>query len=190
MDELAHAAGRDPLEVRRELLPADSRERRALDLAVEKSGYGRVKLPAGHAHGLAVHASFGSIVAQVAEVSVKDGEMRVHRVTAAVDCGTVVNPLTVEAQIQSAVNYALSALLYGEITLKQGRVQQRNFHHYEVVRINEAPVVDVHVIAAGDPMGGVGEPGTPPAFAAVLNALFAATGKRIRTLPLSRTNLA
>ena len=190
LDELAHAAGRDPLDVRRELLPAESRERRVLDLAVDKSGYGRTKLPAGRAHGLAVHASFGSIVAQVAEVSVKDGELRVHRVTAAVDCGTAVNPLTIEAQMQSAVNYALSALLYGEITLKQGRVQQQNFHQYQVVRMNEAPVVDVHVIATGDPMGGIGEPGVPPTSPAVLNALFVATGNRVRTLPLSRASLA
>jgi isoquinoline 1-oxidoreductase beta subunit len=186
LDELAHAAGRDPLEVRRELLPADSRERRALDVAVEKSGYGKTSLPAGHAHGMAVHASFGSVVAMVAEASVEKGRPRVHRVTAAVDCGVVVNPLTVEAQIQSAVVYALSAILYGEITLQKGRVQQDNFHQYEIVRIDEAPVVDVHLIAKGDPIGGVGEPGVPPTFGAVLNALHAATGKRARTLPLSK----
>lgn len=189
IDELAHAAGRDPLELRRELLPADSRERRVLDLAVEKSGYGKTKLPAGHGHGLAVHASFGSFVAQVAEVSVEDGAVRVHRVTAAVDCGTAVNPLTIQAQLQGSVVYALSALLYGEITLAKGRVQQQNFHQYPVVRLNEAPVVDVHVIAKGDPMGGIGETGVPPTFAAVLNGLFAATGKRVRSLPLSNVKL-
>jgi len=190
IDELAHAAGRDPLEVRRELLPAESRERRVLDLAVERSGYGRVKLPEGHAHGLAVHQSFGSYVAHVAEVSVENGKVRVHRVTAAVDCGTVVNPLTVEAQIQGAAIYGLSALLYGEITLKEGRVQQRNFDGYPVVRIYEAPVVDVHIVAAGDKMGGIGETGTPPIFASVVNGIFAATGRRVRTLPLSRSGLA
>ena len=186
IDELAHAAGRDPLEVRRELLPAESRERRVLDLAVERSGYG----PEGHAHGLAVHQSFGSYVAHVAEVSVENGKVRVHRVTAAVDCGTVVNPLTVEAQIQGAAIYGLSALLYGEITLKEGRVQQRNFDGYPVVRIYEAPVVDVHIVAAGDKMGGIGETGTPPIFASVVNGIFAATGRRVRTLPLSRSGLA
>jgi isoquinoline 1-oxidoreductase beta subunit len=189
MDELAHAAGRDPLELRRELLPADSRERRVLELAVEKSGYGKIKLEAGHAHGLAVHESFGSYVAQVAEVSVENGQLRVHRITAAVDCGTAVNPLTIEAQIQGGIIYGLSALLYGEITMTNGRVEQQNFHHYRVVRMNEAPRVDVHIIATGDKMGGIGETGVPPTFAAVLNALFAATGKRVRTLPLSRANL-
>jgi isoquinoline 1-oxidoreductase beta subunit len=190
IDELAHAAGRDPLELRRELLPPGSRERRILELAVEKSGYGRVKLPQGHAHGLAVHQSFGSYVAHVAEVSVTDGKVRVHRVTAAVDCGTVVNPLTVQAQIQGAAVFGLSALLYGEITLKDGRVQQGNFDAYRVVRMYEAPVVDVHILALGDKMGGMGETGTPPIFAAVANAVFAATGRRVRTLPLSKSGLA
>jgi len=190
IDELAHAAGRDPLDLRRELLPADSRERRVLDLAVERSGYGRVKLPEGHAHGLAVHQSFGSYVAHVAEVSVDHGKVRVHRVTAAVDCGTVVNPLTVRAQIQGAAVFGLSALLYGQITLKDGRVQQGNFDAYPVVRIYEAPVVDVHIVAAGDKMGGIGETGTPPIFASVANAIFAATGRRVRTLPLSKAGLA
>jgi isoquinoline 1-oxidoreductase beta subunit len=190
IDELAHESSRDPLELRRELLPAESRERRVLDLAIEKSGYGRTKLPAGHAHGMAVHESFGSFVAQVAEVSVQDGWPRIHRVTAAVDCGTAVNPLTIEAQIQGSVIFALSALLYGEITMKDGRVQQQNFHQYRMVRIDEAPKVEVHVIARGDKMGGIGETGVPPTFAAVLNAIFAATGKRIRSLPISRANLA
>jgi len=190
IDELAHAAGRDPLDLRRELLPADSRERRVLDLAVERSGYGRVKLPQGHAHGLAVHQSFGSYVAHVSEVSVEGGKVRVHRVTAAVDCGTVVNPLTVRAQIQGAAVFGMSALLYGQITLKDGRVEQRNFDDYPVVRIYGAPVVDVHIVATGDKMGGIGETGTPPIFASVVNGIFAATGRRIRALPLSKADLA
>lgn len=190
LDELAHAAGRSPLDVRRELLPPESRERRALELAVEKSGYGKTSLPKGHAHGLAVHQSFGTFVAQVAEVSVVDGAVRVHRITAVVDCGTAVNPLTIEAQVQGSVVYALSALLYGEITLEKGRVQQQNFHQYQVMRIHETPVVDVHVIATGDKMGGIGEPGVPPTFPAVLNAIFAATGKRVRSLPLSQVSLS
>jgi len=114
----------------------------------------------------------------------------VHRVTAAVDCGTVVNPLTVRAQIQGAAIFGMSALLYGEITLKDGRVQQGNFDGYRVVRVYEAPIVDVHIIAAGDKMGGIGETGTPPIFAAVVNAIFAATGRRVRALPLSRAGLA
>jgi isoquinoline 1-oxidoreductase beta subunit len=185
IDELAHAAGRSPLDLRRELLPPDSRQRRVLDIAIEKSGYGKTKLPAGRAHGIAVHESFGSFVAQVAEVSLEDGWPRVHRITAAVDCGTAVNPLTIEAQVQGSVIYALSAILYGEITLKDGRVQEQNFHQYQVVRMNETPVVDVHIIATGDKMGGIGETGVPPTFAAVLNGLFTLTGKRIRSLPLS-----
>jgi isoquinoline 1-oxidoreductase beta subunit len=188
IDELAHAAGRSPLDLRRELLPPESRQRRVLDLAIEKSGYGKAKLPAGRAHGIAVHESFGSFVAQVAEVSLEDGWPRVHRITAAVDCGTAVNPLTIEAQVQGSVIYALSAILYGEITLKDGRVQQKNFHEYQVARMNETPVVDVHIIATGDKMGGIGETGVPPTFAAVLNGLFAATGKRIRSLPLSHVD--
>jgi isoquinoline 1-oxidoreductase beta subunit len=126
----------------------------------------------------------------VAEVSIVDGWPRVHRITAAVDCGTAVNPLTIEAQLQGAAMYGLSALLYGEITLKDGKVEQQNFHQYRVLRINEAPVVDVHIIAKGDKMGGIGEPGVPPLFPSVLNAIYAVTGQRIRTLPLSRTSFA
>jgi isoquinoline 1-oxidoreductase beta subunit len=188
IDELAHAAGRNPLDLRRELLPPDSRQRRVLDLAIEKSGYGKTKLPAGRAHGIAVHESFGSFVAQVAEVSLEEGFPRVHRITAAVDCGTAVNPLTIEAQVQGSVVFALGAILYSEITLKDGRVQQSNFHQYQVARMSDAPVVDVHILATGDKMGGIGETGVPPTFAAVLNALFAATGKRIRSLPLSHAD--
>ena len=110
-----------------------------------------------------------------------------HRITAAVDCGTVVNPLTVEAQIQGSVVYALSALYYGEISLKEGRVQQQNFHQYQVLRMHEVPKVDVHIIATGDKMGGIGEVGVPPTFGAVLNGLFTLTGKRIRTLPFTKS---
>ncbi|HEY0945834.1 MAG TPA: xanthine dehydrogenase family protein molybdopterin-binding subunit [Opitutaceae bacterium] len=190
IDELAHAGGRDPVDLRRELLPPDSRERRVLELAVEKSGYGRARLAAGHAYGVAVHQSFGSYVAQVAQVSLQDGWPRVHHITAAVDCGTVVNPLTIEAQIQGSIVYALSALFYGEITLKEGRVQQQNFHQYRVLRMNETPTVEVHIIATGDKMGGIGETGVPPTFAAVLNGLFGVTGKRFRTLPLSHAQFA
>lgn len=190
IDELAAAAKRDPLELRRELLPPESRERRVLEAAIERSGYGKRELPSGHKHGIAVHQSFGSYVAQVAEVSIEAGRVRVHHITAAVDCGTVVNPLTVEAQIQGGIVYALSALMYGEITMKEGRVQQTNFHQYPVLRIYETPVVDVHVIASGDKMGGIGEVAVPPTFAAVLNGVYQLTGNRIRTLPLSRSGLA
>ncbi len=184
VDELAHAAKQDPLAYRRALLPADSRERRVLDLAAAKAGWGK-PLAQGRARGLAVHASFESFVAQVAEVSVEDGRIRVHRVTYAIDCGPVVNPLTVEAQMQSGIVYGLSAALHGQLTLKRGRVEESNFHDYRVLRLDEMPVVDVHIVDSKDKMGGVGEPGTPPIAPAVANAVFALTGKRLRRLPLA-----
>jgi len=182
VDELAHAAKQDPLEYRRALLPKGARERRALDLAAEKFGWGK-PLPQGHAAGLAVHQSFDSYVAQVAEVSVEDGKVRVHRVVCAIDCGPVVNPLTVEAQMQSGIAYGLSAALHGELTLKNGRVEQNNFNDYVALRLPEMPKVEVHIVPSTDKMGGCGEPGTPPIAPAVGNALFALTGKRLRRLP-------
>jgi isoquinoline 1-oxidoreductase beta subunit len=182
VDELAHAAKQDPLEYRRALLPADSRERRALDLAAEKFGWGS-PLPQGHAAGIAVHASFGSYVAEIAEVSIQEGKPRVHRVVCAVDCGPAVNPLGIEAQMQSGIVYGLSAALHGELTLKNGRIEQSNFDDYPVLRLPEAPRMEVHIVPSMDKMGGCGEPGTPPIAPAVGNALFALTGKRLRSLP-------
>jgi isoquinoline 1-oxidoreductase beta subunit len=134
--------------------------------------------------GLAVHASFGSYVAQVAEVSVENGRIRVHRVVCAIDCGICVNPAGVAAQIESAIVYGLSAALYGEVTLKDGRVQQSNFDDYEVLRLDAMPKVEVHIVSSGEKSGGVGEPGVPPIAPAVANAVFAATGQRLRRLPL------
>ena len=183
VDELAAAAKQDPLEYRRALLPKDSRERRALDLAAEKFGWGK-PLPKGHAAGLAVHESFGSFVAQIAEVSIEDNKPRVHRVVCAIDCGPVVNPLTVEAQMQSGIVFGLSAALHGEITLKDGRTEQSNFHDYPALRLAEMPNIEVHIVPSTDKMGGCGEPGTPPIAPAVANAVFAATGRRLRQLPL------
>jgi isoquinoline 1-oxidoreductase beta subunit len=183
VDELAAAAKQDPLEYRRALLPGDSRERRALDLAAEKFGWGR-PLPKGHAAGLAVHQSFGSYVAQIAEVSIEDNKPRVHRVVCAIDCGPVVNPLTVEAQMQSGIVFGLSAALRGELTLKDGRIEQSNFHDYTPLRLAEMPKIEVYTVPSTDKMGGCGEPGTPPIAPAVANAVFAATGKRLRRLPL------
>ncbi|HEV7490907.1 MAG TPA: xanthine dehydrogenase family protein molybdopterin-binding subunit [Rhodanobacteraceae bacterium] len=184
IDELAVAAKQDPLEYRRALLPGDSRERRALDLAAEKFGWGK-ELPQGHAAGLAVHQSFGSYVAQIAEISVDSGKnIRVHRVVCAIDCGPVVNPMTVEAQMQSGIVFGLSAVLHGELTLKGGRVEQSNFHDYPALRLPEAPKMEVHIVPSTDKMGGCGEPGTPPIAPAVANAVFALTGKRLRQLPL------
>jgi len=143
-------------------------------------------LPKGHAAGLAVHQSFGSYVAQIAEVSVdaKNKAIKVHRVVCAIDCGPVVNPLTVEAQMQSGIAYGLSAALHGEITFKDGKVQQNNFNDYPVLRLNEMPKVEVHIVPSTDKMGGVGEPGVPPIAPAVANAVFAASGQRLRQLPL------
>ena len=184
VDELAHAAKVDPLEYHRKLLPADSRNLRALELAAKEFGWGK-PLAKGRAAGLAAHASFGSHVAQVAEVSVENGKIRVHRVVCAIDCGPVVNPLTIEAQMQSAIAFGLSAALHSEITFKDGKVEQNNFNDYVVLRIDEMPKVEVHIVPSTEKMGGVGEPGLPPIAPAVANAVFALTGKRLRKLPLT-----
>ena len=185
IDELAHAAGQDPFEYRRGLLSHEPRLRRVLELAAEKAGWG-TPLPQGRARGIAVAKSFDSHVAEVVEISLNDdGTPKVHRVVAAVDCGTVVNPGIVQRQVQSAVMYGLSAALYGEITLEGGRIQQQNFDGYPVVRMSEAPPVEVHVVASTEPPTGIGEPGTPPLAPALANAYFALTGKRVRKLPFA-----
>ncbi len=184
IDEIASASGRDPVQLRRELLAKSPRVLKVLDLAAAKSGWGSA-LPKGRARGIAVHESFGSVCAHVAEVSLEGNNVRVHKVTAAFDCGLVVNPLTVEAQLQSAIAFGLSAALHGKITFKDGKVEQSNFHDYPVLRMNEMPVVEVHLVPGGEKPTGVGEPGTPPIAPAVANALFALTGKRARVLPLS-----
>jgi isoquinoline 1-oxidoreductase beta subunit len=183
IDELAHAAGKDPLAYRLALLARAPRLAAALELAAEKAGW-RTPPPAGRARGLAVHESFGSVVAEVAEVSVENGRIRVHAVTAAVDCGTAVNPLGIEAQLQSSIAYGLTAALHGKLTMVGGKVVESNFHDYQPLRMFEMPRVDVHVIASGAPMGGIGEPATAPIAPAVANAVFALTGHRLRTLPL------
>ena len=177
------------MQLRRALLAGQPRVLRVLDLAAEKSGWGS-PLPAGRARGIAVHESFGSVCAQVAEVSLQDGEARVHKVTAAFDCGLVVNPLTVEAQLQGAIAFGLGAALHSAITIRDGRVQQSNFHDYRVLRLAEMPRVEVHLVPGGDKPTGVGEPGVPPIAPAVANALFALTGRRARALPLSTTKWA
>ena len=183
IDELAHAAGRDPLEFRLALLKDSPRHLRALQLAAAKAGWGTPP-PKGRARGLAVHESFGSIIAQVAEVAVEEREIRVHKVTCAVDCGLALNPLGLEAQVQGSVAYGLSAVLRSELTLKDGRVEQSNFHDYEVLRLHQMPEVAVHIIPSSAKMGGIGEPATAPISAAVANAVFALTGERLRSLPL------
>lgn len=184
LDELAHAGGKDPVELRRRLLADHPRHRRVLDIAAQKSGWG-TPLPNGHARGVAVHESFGSIVAEVADVSLQeDGTPRVHHVTCAVDCGQVVNPDIVRAQMESGIVYGLSAALWGAITIENGRAVQGNFDNYRVLRMREMPSIDVTVVAEGDPFGGVGEPGTPPIAPAVCNAMLALTGKPARRLPI------
>jgi isoquinoline 1-oxidoreductase beta subunit len=183
VDELAAAAGKDPLAYREALLARHPRHLKALQTAAAKAGWGTPP-PAGRARGLAVHESFGTIVAECAEVSVDDGRIRVHKVTVAVDCGLAVNPLGIEAQVQSAIVYGLSAALRGEITFAKGRVQQSNFHDYQPLRLGEMPVVAVHLIPSEARMGGIGEPATPPIAPAVANAVFALTQKRLRSLPL------
>ena len=183
VDEAAHAAGADPFEFRRAMLANHPRHLGVLELAAEKAGWGS-PLPAGHGRGIAVHESFGSFVAQVAEVSVEDGEIRVHRVVIAVDCGVAVNPRTIDAQLKGAMAYGLSATLHSSLSMKEGEVQESNFHDYRVLRIADMPVVETHIVPSTDPPGGVGEPGTPPIAPAVANAVFAATGRRLRDLPL------
>jgi len=189
IDELAVAAKADPFEFRRGLLSQQPRYKGVLELAADKAGWGK-PLPAGVHRGIAVAQSFGSYVAEVAEVSVgDDGTPKVHRVVAAVDCGRTVNPEIIRRQIEGAIVYGLSAALYGRITIKDGRVEQGNFNDYPVLRLNEMPKVEVHILPSTEAPGGIGEPGTPPIAPAVVNAIFAATGKRLRALPIDAAAL-
>lgn len=189
VDELAHAAGKDPLEVRRDLLGAKPRLRAVLDLAAERAGYGK-PLPKGRAHGLAAHFSFETYVAVVLEVSIEEKWPRIHRATVAVDCGRTINPDTVKAQLEGALGFALGTALYSEIALRDGRVVQSNFHDYKLLRQKEMPFVDVHIVPSTEPSTGVGEPGVPPVAPALTNALFALTKKRLRRLPLKPEDFA
>jgi len=183
IDELAHAAGKTPVDFRRELLSDNRRHLVVLDAALNRAG----QAPEGRAHGIALHRSFGSIVAQVAEVSVQDGQIRVHKVVCVIDCGIAVNPNIIAQQMESAIIFGLSAALYGEISIKGGRVVQTNFHDYPVLRIHEAPQIEVEIIKSAESPEGVGEPGVPPIAPAVANALFNLTGQRLRSLPLKLT---
>ena len=195
MDEMAAAVKRDPVAFRASLLTSHPRALRVLQLAAEKSGWGTPLAPGSdgrpRARGVALHASFGTTVAEVAEVSLAaDGRIRVHRIVAAVDCGFAVNPHIVTQQMESAIVYGLTAALYGEITILGGSVVQRNFQQYRMLRIDECPVIETHIVPSAESPTGVGEPGLPPVAPAVANALFALTGQRLRTLPLRPTIIA
>jgi len=183
IDELARAAKQDPIAYRLALLDAKhTRQRAVLNLARERSGWAK-PAPAGRGRGIAMHESFGSVCAHVVEVSLQDKQIRVHKVTSVIDCGTAVNPLTIEAQVQSGMVFGLSAALYGDITLKDGRVEQGNFGDYPMLRLSEMPEIAVHIVPSTADPSGVGEPGTPPIAPAVANAVAALTGKRLRKLP-------
>lgn len=195
IDELAHAAGKDPYRFRRDLLAGEPRMRAVLDLAAERAGWSSAPLPAAdgtrRGRGIAVAEAFHTYVAQVAEVSVdKDGKVTVDRVVCAVDCGTPINPDVIAAQMEGGIGFGLGAVRYGAITLKDGRVEQNNFDGYRVLRISEMPKVEVHIVPSGEAPTGVGEPGVAPVGPAVANAIFAATGKRLRVLPFSSENVA
>jgi isoquinoline 1-oxidoreductase beta subunit len=189
IDELAHAAGRDPYLYRRDLLPPGSQHRRVLETAAQRAGWDK-PLAAGHARGIAIVASFGSIVAEVVEVSLDaDRTPRIHRVTAAVDCGGLVHPDTARQQVEGSIVMGLSAALAEQITIRDGAVVQRNFHDYPLLRMHQVPEIEIHFLTSGAPLGGLGEPAVPPVAPALTNALFALTGKRIRALPVTRTAL-
>ena len=184
VDEIAHRAGKNPYQFRMELLQQHPRHRKVLEVAAEAAGYGQ-NLPEGHALGIAVQESFGSIVAEIAEVSIgADNQPVVHKVTCAIDCGWAVNPDTVEAQVESGIIFGLTAAMYGEITIENGRVAQNNFPDYEMVRMATSPEIEVHIVESGEALGGLGEPATPPIAAAVTNAIYILTGQRVRELPI------
>src|SRR6059036_2497257 len=184
IDELAAAMKQDPFQYRRALLDQSPRAKAVLELAALQAGWGR-PLPPGSGRGISLLHAFGSYIAQVAEVAVsKQGDVRVPRVVCAVDCGIIVNPDTVRAQLESGIIFGISAALFGEITIRDGRVEQHNFNDYPALRINEAPAIEVHLVNSREAPGGIGEPGTSAVMPAVTNAIFAATGKRIRKLPV------
>ena len=189
IDELAHAAGKDPVEYRHMLLTKHPRHRGVLELAAAKANWGE-PLPAGRARGIAVSEFRGTFVAEAVEVSRgDDGRPRVHRVVCAVDCGQIVNPETIRRQLEGAVVFALSAALYGKITLRAGRIEQGNFNDYRIARMDEIPEIDVHIVPSDEKPSGIGEVGVPPLAPALTNALFALTGKRIRALPINPADL-
>lgn len=188
IDELAHIAGHDPVAYRQTLLKDHPRHLRVLKLAAEKAKW-NMPLPNGHFRGVAVHESFQSFVAQVVEISIVNGQPKVHKVTCAIDCGLAVNPDGVKAQMESGILFGITMALYGEITVDKGVIQQNNFYDYKIARMNESPVIEVHIADSSDKMGGAGECGVPPTAPALANAIFAATGKRMYHLPIMNHTL-
>jgi isoquinoline 1-oxidoreductase beta subunit len=186
VDELAAAAGKDPLAFRRQLLAEEPRFRGVLNAAAALAGWDK-PLPGGRHRGLALHECFGSIVAEVVEISLLEGRrLRVHKVACVVDCGRAVNPANIRAQMESGIVYGLTAALFGEITIANGGAVQGNFDTYDMLKLSHMPAIEVGILETGDKLGGIGEPGTPPIAPAVVNAIAAATGRRIRSLPLSK----
>ncbi|MEL6961677.1 MAG: molybdopterin cofactor-binding domain-containing protein, partial [Pseudomonadota bacterium] len=189
VDQLAKAAGRDPVDFRKDMLSNDARKLGVLELVAEKSGWGQ-EVPAGRARGVAVHKSFSTYVAQVVEISQQDdGAIKVEKVWCAVDCGIAVNPDNIASQMEGGIGYGLGAILRNEITLTEGAIDQGNFDSYEPLRIEDMPDIEVHIVPSAEPPTGVGEPGTPPIGPAVANAIFAMSGKMPTKLPLSHEGL-
>jgi isoquinoline 1-oxidoreductase beta subunit len=187
IDEIAALMSKDPLEFRRQLLAGKPRHLQVLKVAAERAAWGHA--PKGHFQGIAFMEGYTSHIAQVAEVSIEVGGLKIHKMTCVIDCGQTVNPRIVESQLESGIVYGLTAALWGNVTLHGGRVQQRNFNDYRVLRINELPALDLHVIASDAKPGGVGEAAVPPVAPSICNAIFAATGKRLRTLPIAAHKL-
>jgi isoquinoline 1-oxidoreductase beta subunit len=183
IDELATTAGKDPYQFRHDMLSKAPRHRAVLEMVAEKSGWGK-PLPAGHARGIAMMEAFGSIIGQVAEVSVTSGAVKIHKMWCAVDTGWVINPDTIKAQMEGGTLYGLTAALKGEITIKNGGVMQHHFNDYQMIRHPEAPEVEVYIVPSAEEPGGIGEPSTAVAAGALINAIAAATGKRIYKLPI------
>jgi CO/xanthine dehydrogenase Mo-binding subunit len=187
MDELAAAAGKNPYDFRLAHLARKPRQRRVLQMAAERAAWGRA--PAGRHQGIALMEGYSTCIAQVAEISVERGELKVHKIVCVVDCGQMVHPRIVESQIESGIVFGLSAALWGEVTLVNGRVQQTNFNSYRLLRSNELPELDVHLIDSDEPPGGIGEAAVPLVAPALCNAIFTATGKRLRSLPIGSQKL-
>jgi isoquinoline 1-oxidoreductase beta subunit len=188
MDEMAAAAGKNPYEFRLELLHKKPRHRRVLQMTAERAGWG--KAPAGRYQGLSFMEGYTTHLAQVAEISIESGVLKVHKIVCVVDCGQMVNPRIVESQIESGIIFGLSSALWGEVTLSGGRAQQTNFNNYRVLRGNEMPQIDVHLLESDELPGGIGEAAVAPVAPAICNAIFTATGKRLRSLPIGSQTLS